>query len=68
MKLWKHSEIFRDSIINGWNDIKSAILGAIEPVIPKLEELWQAFLKMINVLVGSEGNSTQSFWKGLGDS
>ncbi|WP_342761982.1 hypothetical protein [Bacillus sp. BR3(2024)] len=68
MKLWKHSEIFRDSIINGWNDIKSTILGAIEPIIPKLEELWQAFLKMINVLVGSEGNSTQSFWKGLGDS
>ncbi|QIW21183.1 hypothetical protein [Bacillus thuringiensis] len=68
MKLWKHSEFLRNSIINGWNDIKSAVLGAIEPVIPKLEELWQAFLKMINVLVGSEGSSTQSFWQGLGDS
>jgi len=67
MKLWKHSETFRNSIINGWNDIKSTILGAIEPIIPKLEELWQSFLKLINVLVGSEGSSTQSFWKGLGD-
>ncbi|HHB3507848.1 TPA: hypothetical protein ACORDH_004982 [Bacillus cereus] len=68
MKLWKHSEIFRNSIINGWNDIKSAILDAIEPLIPKLEELWQSFLKLINILVGSDGSSTQSFWKGLGDS
>ncbi|WP_312498296.1 hypothetical protein [Bacillus luti] len=67
MKLWKHSEIFRNSIINGWNDIKSAILEAIEPLIPKLEELWQSFLKLINILVGSDGSSTQSFWKGLGD-
>ncbi|MCU5435775.1 hypothetical protein OCF16_22265, partial [Bacillus mobilis] len=67
MKLWKHSEIFRNSIIDGWNDIKSVVLESIEPLISKLEELWQAFLKLINVLVGSDGSSTQSFWKGFGD-
>ncbi|MFI8709938.1 hypothetical protein ACIGHG_23500 [Bacillus sp. NPDC077411] len=68
MKLWKHSELFRNSIVNGWEQIKSTVLDAIDPLTSKFQELLQAFLTFINALVGNEGtSSTESFWKGLGD-
>ncbi|WP_018130717.1 phage tail protein [Effusibacillus pohliae] len=65
-KLWTNSEAFRNSIINGWNAIKTTILNALAPILPAWEQFKQAFLNMVATFVGAEP-SMGSIWKTLGD-
>ncbi|HEY9660719.1 MAG TPA: hypothetical protein V6C65_19860, partial [Allocoleopsis sp.] len=67
LALWRNSENFRNSLINGWNQIKQTILTAVQPLIPSLKQLGQAFLDLINAMVGSDGSTASSFWTQLGD-
>jgi phage-related protein/uncharacterized protein YoxC len=66
VKLWTNSEKLRDSIVNGWNLIKSTVMAALAPLIPKFEQLKTAFLTMVSTFTGG-GNTLNSIWQAIGD-
>jgi phage-related protein len=66
IKLWKNSEVFRTSIVQGWQAIKNTVATAVQPLIPSLQQLGLALVSLLNAFTGG-GNTMQSFWQGLGD-
>jgi phage-related protein len=64
--LYSKSEILRNAITNGWNQIKTAIITAVAPIKPALAQLQGAFWSMIYAFTGGASTSGQ-VWKRLGD-
>ncbi|MCC2483731.1 hypothetical protein LKM01_18055 [Bacillus pacificus] len=68
MKMWEYSENFRNSITNAWSSIQSIFGSMISSIAADAQRLFDAFMRVINLLVGGGGSSsTQSFWKSMGD-
>ncbi|MED1406519.1 hypothetical protein P4U07_27795 [Bacillus mycoides] len=67
MKMWEHSENFRNSITSAWENIQSVFGSLISSIAEDAQRLFDAFMKVINLLIGGSGSSTQSFWTSLGD-
>ncbi|HGH7177529.1 TPA: hypothetical protein ACJMKJ_005173 [Bacillus wiedmannii] len=67
MKMWEYSENFRNSITNAWSSIQSIFGSMISSIAADAQRLFDAFMKVLNLLTGSSGSSTQSFWTSLGD-
>ncbi|MBA4543998.1 hypothetical protein H1164_14005 [Thermoactinomyces daqus] len=66
IRLWQNSVVFRNTVINGWNAIKNAVMSAVQPLIPSLQRLWSAFVQLLNAFTGG-GTTIGDFWKSLGD-
>jgi phage-related protein len=64
--LWSNSETLRNSITNGWQQIKSVITTAISSITPAWENLKQAFLNLVATIIGGEPSMT-NIWQTIGD-
>lgn len=65
-QMYQASEKLRNVVTWAWDNIKTAVLSALQPLIPAWENLKQAFLNMVATFVGAEPNAT-SIWKAIGD-
>ncbi|MGN4828006.1 phage tail protein [Bacillus cereus group sp. MYBK12-2] len=66
ISLWRNSEDFRNVFVNVWNQIKAAVMAAVQPLAAQWEQLKLAFANLISVFTGG-GTTMSSVWKMIGD-